>query len=57
MALPPFEAGAVQLNETAVLPGVAELSVGASGMVRGVAESALEAGPVPTAFVAVTANE
>jgi hypothetical protein len=57
MALPPFEAGADQLSETCVLPGVAEVSTGAPGTVRGVAERELEAGPVPTAFIAVTVKE
>jgi len=39
------------------LPGVAVFKVGAPGTVRGVADRTLEAGPVPTALVAVTLNE
>ena len=54
---PPLEAGAVQVSVTWALPRVAAVRVGAPGAVAaaaGVAESAFEAGPVPTALVAVT---
>ena len=57
---PPSEAGALQVRLTELFPAVAEFNVGAPGTdnpVVGVAESAFEAGPVPTAFVAVTVNE
>jgi hypothetical protein len=57
IALPPSEAGADHDRETCVLPAVAVFSVGASGTVRGVADRTLEAGPLPTALVAVTLNE
>ena len=57
MGLPPSELGADHASATCVLPGVAAVSVGATGTVRGVALRALEAGPVPTAFVAATVNE
>jgi hypothetical protein len=57
IALPPFDAGADHARLTWVLPGVAELRVGAPGTVRGVAERAFEAAPVPAAFVALTVNE
>ena len=57
IGLPPFEAGADQDSETCVFPGVAVLSVGASGTACGVAESTFEAGPVPAALVAVTLKE
>ena len=49
-------AGAVQLSET-LLPGSAELSVGAPGGLTGavgVVMSAFEAAPVPTELVALT---
>ena len=36
---------------------MAEFRVGAPGTVRGVAESELDGGPVPAAFVAVTVKE
>jgi len=55
--LPPFDAGADQDSETWPSPGVAEMSVGAPGMVRGVAERAFDAGPAPAAFEATTVNE
>jgi hypothetical protein len=57
IGLPPSEAGADHDSETWLLPAVAVLSVGASGTVRGVADRTFEAGPVPTALVAVTLNE
>jgi hypothetical protein len=53
-AEPPFEAGAVHDTVAWPAPGVAVTPVGAPGTVRGVAEAGPEAGPVPTAFVAVT---
>jgi hypothetical protein len=55
--LPPSEAGADHDSETWLLPGVAVLSVGAPGTVRGVADNAFEANPVPAALVAVTLDE
>ena len=57
IALPPFDAGADQDSETRPSPGVAELSVGAPGMVRGVADRAFDAGPGPATFEATTVNE
>ena len=56
IALPPF-AGAVQLTCADALPEVAVTAVGAAGAVGAVgviAFEAAEAGPVPTALVAVT---
>jgi hypothetical protein len=53
----PFAAAADQFNVTLAFPAAALFSVGAPGVVAGVAESAFEAGPVPTEFVAVTVNE
>ena len=52
-----MDAGAVQPRVTLLVPGCAELSVGALGAVAGIAESAFEGRLVPTAFVAVTVNE
>jgi hypothetical protein len=62
IAEPPFEAGADQPKLTVPLlaPRTAEFNVGAPGTVNaavGVADNAFEAGPVPTAFVAVTVKE
>jgi hypothetical protein len=58
IAAPPFEPGAV--HDTTDWPfafDVAETNVGAPGTVDGVAEAeAVEAAPVPRAFVAVTVN-
>ena len=51
---PPLEAGGVNLTVACPLPGVAAPIVGAPGTAPGVAFTAAEAGPVPTAFVAVT---
>ena len=53
---PPLDVGAVQETVAWVLPAVAVAAVGAPGaVVAGVtALDALEAGPVPTGFVAVT---
>ena len=56
MVLPPLDAGADQARLTWPLLGVAVFSVGAPGTVRGVADRAFEAAPVPMAFVAVTVN-
>jgi hypothetical protein len=53
---PPVDAGADQTRVTLFVPGVAAVSVGAPGTVAGIAASAFEAAPSPTAFVAVTLN-
>ena len=55
--LPPSEDGADHDKVTWPLPGVAELSVGAPGTLRGVAERTFDTAPVPAALVAVTLNE
>jgi hypothetical protein len=53
----PFEAEGVKLTVAWALPGVALTPVGAPGEADGVTGvEALEAGPVPAAFVAVTVN-
>jgi hypothetical protein len=57
IALPPFEEGAVQERVAAVLPATAVTPVeapGTSGVVTGA--EGKDAGPVPAAFAAVTAN-
>ncbi len=55
MVDPPSEAGAVKLTLAEALPGVAETPVGAPGTLSGVtALEALDEGPVPALFVAVT---
>jgi hypothetical protein len=54
IGLPPFEAGAVHASVTRPSPGVAVRPVGAPGTVAGVALAGADAGPVPTALVAVT---
>src|SRR5258708_1382277 len=55
MAEPPLEAGASQANILWLLPGVTSRPAGAPGTVAGVTElDGDEAGPVPTALVAVT---
>jgi hypothetical protein len=58
--MPPSDVGAFHDSVT-LFPGCAETRTGAPGAVAepaaGVAESAFEAGPVPTAFVAVTVKE
>ena len=59
MALPPLEAGAVQLTVAWALPAVAVAPVGAPGAVAAGAAGVTplegaEAGLVPAAFVAVT---
>ena len=57
MAEPPVLAGGVNATEARALPAVAGPMVGAPGTVVGVTLlEAAEAGPVPTAFVAVTVN-
>jgi len=51
IAEPPFEAGALQLNVTLPLPGLASASVGAPGTVAaatGVATSSPDCAPSPT---------
>ena len=57
MALPPFDAGAVQVREAVWLPAVAETAVGASGTpVGAIGVTGLDgadAGPVPAALEAV----
>jgi hypothetical protein len=55
IGLPPFDVGVVKLTIARVLPGVAVAPVGAPGTVAGVTGlDDADAGPVPTAFVAVT---
>ena len=57
IGLPPLLAGAVKPTVTWPLPRVAVTAVGAPGTVAGVtAADAADAGPVPTALVAVTVN-
>ena len=57
MAEPPLEAGAVNVTVACALPPVAVPMVGAPGTVAGVTLlEAADAGPAPTAFVAVTVN-
>src|SRR5262245_1269934 len=60
IALPPFESGAVQVTVACWFPAQASTPVGAPGTVAGdrgvTALDAVEAGPVPTAFVAFTVN-
>ena len=57
IALPPFDAGADQDRDAWLSPGVAVLSAGAPGTVRGVADRAFDAGPGPATFEATTVNE
>ena len=55
----PLFAGALQVSVALALPGVAAAAVGAAGAVgaEGVTGfDAADAGPVPTALVAVTVN-
>jgi len=55
--LPPLEAGGAKLTVDCALPVVAVALVGGPGTVAGVTDGeGLEAGPVPTALVAVTVN-
>jgi hypothetical protein len=57
MVEPPLLAGGVKVTVACALPAVAVPIVGAPGTVAGVTLlEAEEAGPVPTAFVAVTVN-
>ena len=60
MVLPPSDSGALKLIVAWALPDTALTSVGAPGTVAGATGvtlvEALEADPVPTAFVAVTVN-
>jgi hypothetical protein len=57
MALPPSLLGPVKLTVAWAFPGAAVTAVGAPGTVAGVtAADATDAGPVPTALVAVTVN-
>jgi hypothetical protein len=56
IALPPVD-GAVHDTTTWVLPNTPDTPVGAAGTVDGmIAVDAVDAEPVPTAFVAVTVN-
>ena len=55
MAEPPL-LGVDHESETCALPDVACSTVGAPGMVRGVAVTVLDACPVPAAFVALARN-
>ena len=54
MGLPPVEPGAVHASATWRSPRVAVRPVGAPGVVAGVAETGVDAAPVPITFVAVT---
>ena len=55
MTVPPLLAGATKLTEACALPGIAVTPVGAPGTVTGITGlDGAEAGPVPTALVAVT---
>jgi hypothetical protein len=57
IAEPPVLAGAVKVTVACALPAVAVPMVGAPGTADGVTPlEAADAAPVPTAFVAVTAN-
>ena len=57
MALPPFDAEAANATVACVLPAVATPIVGASALPAGVtALEAVDAGPTPMPFVAVTVN-
>jgi hypothetical protein len=52
----PLPFAADQASWTEPLPAVALVRTGALGTAAGVADIALEAGPVPMPFVAVTVN-
>ena len=54
IAEPPLEAGGVKETVACALPPVAVPIVGAPGTLAGVTLAVLEAGPVPSALVAVT---
>ena len=57
MGAPPFEAGAVKVTVTRLLPAVTFTIVGWPGIVAGVAPGkGFEPGPVPVALVPVTVN-
>ena len=57
IADPPLLTGALQVNETCVLPEVPATEVGALGTVRGVtAAETVDVAPVPAALVALTLN-
>jgi hypothetical protein len=57
MASPPFDAGAVHVTATCVLPRVAVPIVGAPGSVAGVTDADAEDDePVPAALIAATVN-
>ena len=57
IALPPLEAGAIQLTSAVSSPGVPATPVGAPGTVAGTtAADGVDAGPVPAELVAVTVN-
>jgi hypothetical protein len=57
IALPPFDAGAVQVTVACPLPAVAVTPVGGPGTVTGVTEfDGAEAGPAPAALLATTVN-
>ena len=51
---PPFDAGARNETVACALPAAAVPMIGAPGTAPGVTLTAAEAGPVPTAFVALT---
>jgi len=52
IAEPPSKDGAVKAIEASPFPSVATKDVGASGVVRGVPETTLDAGPDPAMFTA-----
>ena len=56
IADPPLLTGALQVNETCVLPAVPATEVGAPGTVRGTTAADVSAAPVPAALVALTLN-
>jgi hypothetical protein len=57
IAAPPFDAGADHATVMEAFPGVAELMVGAPGVVAGTTEAeAADTGDEPAAFVARTVN-
>ena len=54
IGLPPLFAGAVKAMVACASPAVAEILVGGSGTVAGVAFAVLEGEPVPISFMALT---
>ena len=57
IALPPFEAGAVQDTAAEVTPAVAETAVGDPGIPNGVTDAdAVEFVPQPAEFAALTTH-